>query len=133
LLLPFLAVILSEEKDPDTLTHPKPLEPSSQYPFSSQNKLQNLAHFPPPHKHHVQPYKSPQLHHIHHVKNHVLQPEDAKTPCKTTLPPQQKKPQKIRRPRNRLSDFEAISSQTARKPNSVLDDHSSTRRITAAL
>ena len=36
-------------------------------------------------------------------------------------------------PRNRLSDFEAISSQTARKPNSVLDDHSSTRRITAAL
>jgi len=39
----------------------------------------------------------------------------------------------IRWPRNRLSDFEAISSQTARKPNSVLDDHSSTRRITAAL
>ena len=26
-----------------------------------------------------------------------------------------------------------ISLQTARKPNSVLDDHSSTRRITAAL
>jgi hypothetical protein len=32
-----------------------------------------------------------------------------------------------------LSDFEAIGLQTARKPNSVLDDHSSTRRITAAL
>ena len=27
----------------------------------------------------------------------------------------------------------AIGLQTARKPNSVLDDHSSTRRITAAL
>jgi hypothetical protein len=40
---------------------------------------------------------------------------------------------KVRRPRNRLSDFEAIFPQTARKPNSVLDDHSSTRRITAAL
>jgi hypothetical protein len=26
-----------------------------------------------------------------------------------------------------------VSLQTARKPNSVLDDHSSTRRITAAL
>jgi hypothetical protein len=32
-----------------------------------------------------------------------------------------------------ISGAIVISLQTARKPNSVLDDHSSTRRITAAL
>jgi len=32
-----------------------------------------------------------------------------------------------------ISGATFVSLQTARKPNSVLDDHSSTRRITAAL
>jgi hypothetical protein len=68
----------------------------------------------------------------HHEKTTFCTAKFAKPPAKTpsTTP---KKITKIRRPRNRLSDFEAIGLQTARKPNSVLDDHSSTRRITAAL
>jgi hypothetical protein len=77
---------------------------------------------------------SPQIHHDLAIKKTTFcTPKFAKPPAKTRLHHTQKKVQKIRRPRNRLSDFEAIGLQTARKPNSVLDDHSSTRRITAAL
>jgi hypothetical protein len=61
--------------------------------------------------------------------NHNSQKPQQKHPSTTA----KKNTQKARRPQNRLSDFEAIGLQTARKPNSVLDDHSSTRRITAAL
>jgi hypothetical protein len=45
----------------------------------------------------------------------------------------QKNRKKSDGPETGFSGFEAIGLQTARKPNSVLDDHSSTRRITAAL
>jgi hypothetical protein len=72
--------------------------------------------------HHVLTIQKPRS--VHHYLQNPLQ----KRPSTT-----QKKSTNSRWPRNRLSDFEAIGLQTARKPNSVLDDHSSTRRITAAL
>jgi hypothetical protein len=65
-------------------------------------------------------------------KNHVLHTGLRKTPTKTAFSLLRIKIEK-RRPRNRFCDSGVIGLQAARKPNSVLDDHSSTRRITAAL
>jgi hypothetical protein len=72
--------------------------------------------------HHVLTIQKPRS--VHHYLQNPLQ----KRPSTT-----QKKVQTADGLENRLSGFEAIGLQTARKPNSVLDDHSSTRRITAAL
>jgi hypothetical protein len=74
---------------------------------------------------------SPQNHHDLPSKNHAKYTEFRKTPSKNTPPPQRKKSKK-KTPKP-FCGLGAIGLQTARKPNSVLDDHSSTRRITAAL
>ncbi len=76
---------------------------------------------------------SPQTCHVYHTKNHVLHPVFRKNPCKNPTPPRRKKLHKKRWPRNRFCGAGASSSQTARKPNSVLDDHSSRRHITEPL
>jgi hypothetical protein len=75
---------------------------------------------------------SPQTHHEFTIKK----PRSAHQNLQN---PQQKRRfrfQKINRKKKTPKPFcgpGAIGLQAARKPNSVLDDHSSTRRITAAL
>jgi hypothetical protein len=56
----------------------------------------------------------------------------SQTPPQKHAPPPQKKKTKKKTPKP-FCGSGVIGLQTARKPNSVLDDHSSTRRITAAL
>jgi hypothetical protein len=66
-------------------------------------------------------------------KTTFCRPEFAKTPAKTPFPAQNRKLKKKKKTPKPFRGSGAIGLQTARKPNSVLDDHSSTRRITAAL
>jgi membrane-associated HD superfamily phosphohydrolase len=78
----------------------------------------------------------PRFHHkfttIYHAKNHVLHTEIRKTPSKNAIPSSKNAIKKKKTPKPFCGPG-AIGLQAARKPNSVLDDHSSTRRITAAL
>jgi hypothetical protein len=75
---------------------------------------------------------SPQIH-------HDLPRKKPRSARQNLQNPPQKRPFRAperklkRRPRKRFCDSGVIGLQAARKPNSVLDDHSSTRRITAAL
>jgi len=74
---------------------------------------------------------SPQIHHDLPSKNHAKYTQFRKTPSKnTSLHKRKKIKKKTPKP---FCGSRVIDLQTARKPNSVLDDHSSTRRITAAL
>jgi hypothetical protein len=75
---------------------------------------------------------SPQIHHDLPRKNHVLHLKICKTPSKIALFASLEKNKKKKTPKPFCGPG-VIGLQTARKPNSVLDDHSSTRRITAAL
>jgi hypothetical protein len=133
------AVILSAAKDPDALHSPGhlglPATLSSLLPLSRTNakinfkKLENFCcriccRFQP-RFHHKLTTNSPS-------KNHVLHTEIRKTPNKNAIPNPKKKNKKKKTPKPFCGPG-AIGLQAARKPNSVLDDHSSTRRITAAL
>jgi hypothetical protein len=75
---------------------------------------------------------SPQIHHDGTIKKPRSAHQNLQNPQQNCTFPSKNKLEK-RRPRNRFCGSGVIGLQTARKPNSVLDDHSSTRRITAAL
>jgi len=76
----------------------------------------------------------PRFHHklttIYHQKTTFCITKFAKTPAKTHFPHPKLIKKKTPKP---FCGSGAIGLQTARKPKFCLDDHSSTRRITAAL
>jgi hypothetical protein len=135
-----LAVILSEAKDPDALrpaSYPRTflprLPPRWLYlAVDTKIKFKKLACFPTANLLSFQP----RFHHksttIYHAKNHVLHARTCKTPGKNAIFASLEKNKKKKTPKPCCGSG-VIGLQAARKPNSVLDDHSSTRRITAAL
>jgi hypothetical protein len=101
-------------------------------PSTPKNKVQKLACFSTANLRSFSATFSPQIQHDLPRKNHVLHVKICKTPSKIALFASLEKKQKKKTPKPFCGPG-VIGLQTARKPNSVLDDHSSTRRITAAL
>jgi hypothetical protein len=136
-----LTVILSEAKDPDALRPASipsdlsapPSSPSGEaYPHHPKIKFKKSACFPTVNLLSFSATFSPQIHHDLPRKYHVLHLKICKTPSKIALFASLEKKQKKKTPKPCCGPG-VIGLQAARKPNSVLDDHSSTRRITAAL
>jgi hypothetical protein len=138
LSLPVLAVILSAAKDPDAPTLPLSLEPLCQRlpPVgcslqAQKNKFQKSGKFSSVNLLSFPATFSPQLHHdLPRKKPRSAHPNSQTPPQKRPFRFQKINQKKTPKP---FCGLGAIGLQTARKPNSVLDDHSSTRRITAAL
>jgi hypothetical protein len=95
-------------------------------------KFKKLACFPTVNLRSFSSTFSPQIHHDLPRKNHVLHVKIRKNPSKIALFASLEKNIKKKTPKPFCGPG-VIGLQTARKPNSVLDDHSSTRRITAPL
>jgi hypothetical protein len=102
-------------------------------PSGAKNKFQKSEKFLPADLLSFPATFSPQIH-------HDLTIEKPRSAHQNSQNPLQKRPfhtqgRKIKKedPETVLRSRGHLPLQTARKPNSVLDDHSSTRRITAAL
>jgi hypothetical protein len=98
-----------------------------------KNKSQKSAKNPPLKNLYSATTFSPQTCHVYHTKNHVLHPIFRKNPCKNPTPPRRKNGTKNDGPGTVFAVPGPPDLQTARKPNSVLDDHSSRRHITESL
>jgi hypothetical protein len=101
-------------------------------PSTPKNKVQKIGMFPTANLLSFPATFSPQIHHDLPRKNHVLHLKICKTPSKIALFASLEKNKKKKTPKPCCGPG-VIGLQAARKPNSVSDDHSSTRRITAAL
>src|ERR1700722_12821853 len=91
---------------------PQALPPKTAASRNLQKKPKQLSHFSAKICCHFQPHNSPQTHHDHHAKNHVLRTRFRKTPCKTPHPPRKNKSYKIYRERSWSFTIEATCCRT---------------------